>query len=751
MCRTIPILDRLAMSCAVALVSALVAFPSLDARAQEAPAPSPDGSINEPKTPLELWDEADFLIRTGHAGQAVPYLKKFMDSKPDDATLLAIRDRFGVVSILRLEDDPATRPLVGPLVQMLAEASHRNATNPERIQKFIGLLTKSPAEQVIAVEALREAGPEVVPFLVQTLGNPGLSAEDRAQIVNNMGRLEHSTVPPLIATLDSAEIPLAADAATVLGRLGDLRALPQLTFVATQGDTTSPLRAEARRAVERMTGKPFDSQPLSPVRVLINEARGYHLHAVRFPGDTLILWTWDAERKVPVSRQVSRSEAEAILGLRLAREALQLEPANVPAQVVFLSLALEKSVERIGFANFPARDPETFASAMAAGPNILGQVIRTALTDGKYDLAAAAVIPLGQVTDADALTRDRRPNPLVESLSAPNRRVQLAAARALVLLEPRRPFAGSSRVVPILARFVTNQAPPRAVVIDGNLSRGSQLVGFLKQMGYEPMLAATGDEGFRVAADSADVELILVDNHLVQGDWRLTDTLSNLKADARTAGIPVYVVGPLNLDTKLSYLASSFPGVKLLVTPTNAAILERQLGGRPMNLSDAERAGYAVEAAGLLARLTVQQSSPFERDLDRAEPALTIALNTPPTSLAASAALGDLPVAGAQRSLADVLLDPSKPPQLRLSTAAQLARSLQRFGPLMSADQEATLASAFTQETDPALRTGLATVLGALRPKPPLTGRNLSQYRAPAPPAEAVPPVPTPAAPEPEK
>ena len=52
--------------------------------------------------------------------------------------------------------------------------------------------------------------------------------------------------------------------------------------------------------------------------------------------------------------------------------------------------------------------------------------------------------------------------------SSPSRRVQLAAARALVDLDPRCPFPGSSQVVPILSRFVSTQAAPRAVVIDGN-------------------------------------------------------------------------------------------------------------------------------------------------------------------------------------------------------------------------------------------------------------------------------------------
>ncbi|HMB04454.1 MAG TPA: HEAT repeat domain-containing protein [Isosphaeraceae bacterium] len=709
--------------------------------------PGPEIFDKEPTTPLELWDAADYLVRTGQVAQAVPYLTKLVQGQPDDDTLLAIRDRYGARSILRLDDYPETRPLARALADRLAEAARRNATRPERIGRFVAALTKTTEEQEYAVDRLREAGPYAVPALIKALNAPALPAEGRVKIVRNLGRLDRGAVPPLIATLDSPDTRLAADAARALARIGDARAVPQLTCLAAQGDQVSPARAAARRAILSLTGRPFDAQPRSPVRVLTDEARRYHLHRIQFPGDSVIVWDWDETARAPAPRQVSKGEAEAIFGLKYAREALRLDPADVPAQVALLGLAIEKAVERVGFPAYPADDPaNTFASALAAGPDVLGQVVRTAIADGKDDLAAAAVMALGRVTDREALATDRRVNPLVEALTAPSRRVQFAAARAIVALDPRKPFPGSSQVVPVLARFVTNQPAPRAVVIDGNANRGGQLAGFLKALGYDPMLAPTGDDGFRMAAESADVELIVIDCHLIQGDWRLVDTVSNLRADARTAGIPLYVVGPLNTRYKLIDLPRRDPGVKFLVTPTGPQILEQQLGGRPSGLSDAERAGAAHEAAMLLALIAARPGNPFEPDLVRAEPALAIALGGPTTGLPASSALGDVPDLGAQRGLADVVLDPSRPAPLRRNASDQLARSIQRFGPLVTSDQEAQLFAALPQEGDPALRMGLASILGALHPEPGLTGIRLRTDPALAPPAPGAAPTAAPAA-----
>ncbi len=196
----------------------------------------------------------------GRPGRRSPYLDKFMKSKPDDAVLLQIRDRYGVGSVLRLDQYPETRSPGSPLSTLLASASLRNSTRPDRIQRYIKALIKTSEEQEYAVERLREAGPYAVPYLVQALDQANIPAGDRALLAYNMGRLDRSAVPPLIAVLDSADSRLVADAAHALGMIGDVRAVPPLTAVA----ASAPARDAARRAIEHLTGRSFESQSRSP-------------------------------------------------------------------------------------------------------------------------------------------------------------------------------------------------------------------------------------------------------------------------------------------------------------------------------------------------------------------------------------------------------------------------------------------------------------------------------------------------------
>ena len=279
-----------------------------------AQAPGPELFANEPRTPLELWDAVDYLLRTGQAKKALPYLDRFRQSRPDDAILIAIRNRYGPGSILRLSDDAATRQYVKPLAKAMVAAAQRYATRPERIAQLVTELTKTPPEQDYAVRHLREAGPNAIPFLVEALSRPELSAEDRRILVRNIGRLDHSAVPPLVAVLDSADPALAADAARSLGMIGDKQCIPQLTFLAASTTAPAIVRAAAQEAIAQLTGQPFTTQLNTPVKVLTSAAWRYHRHQVEFGNEPVIIWEWDKDRKVLSSREVRALRQRRSLG-----------------------------------------------------------------------------------------------------------------------------------------------------------------------------------------------------------------------------------------------------------------------------------------------------------------------------------------------------------------------------------------------------------------------------------------------------
>lgn len=716
---------------ALALALAVAASPFLGGADRPAHAQQPSGVpgrdafSHEPKTPLEAWEMVDYLMKVGQPEEAAPYVKKFLADNPNDATLLKVRDEYGVGSILRLSDSPATRPYASALARRLADAAVRNATDPARIDRFVAILSRTSDERSYAIDRLREAGPAAVPPIIAELNRAGVDLAARSPLADALGRLDVRAVPPLIATLDSSDAKLVADAARALARIGDPRALPALTYLAakTPPSVAAPLAKEAIRA---LTGRDFDSQGRTPARVLSDEARRYQLHQVRFPANPAVLWVWDPASDLPRAESYRPFDAEGILGLRVAREALALAPSDPEAQVNLVSLALDHDPANAG--------PE----ALAAGPDILGRVVRTAIADGRSGLAARAIGLLGRVVDRNDLATEGRPNPLVEALSGADRRVQFAAAEALVKMDPRGAFSGSSRVVSILARFVAGQAEPRAIVIDGNSQKGGQTASLLRTMGYQAEVLTKASLGFEAAAASADVELIVADPYFVDDTWGLPELLGNLRADGRTAGIPIFLVGPLALRDRMARSVESYPATRFLVTPVETAMLGDQiaramvaLGVRP--LSAEERADYSRRAAGLLALIGRRPGSPFESDLPGAEAALAVALNSDAAAVDAASALGDVPGPAAQQALGDFGLDTSHGAPFRLAALGNLARHIRRFGPKLAFGQERRLVGELDQETDPALRDALSAVVGALKPGPDATGARLQTYRGTSP------------------
>ena len=344
---------------------------------------------------------------------------------------------------------------------------------------------------------------------------------------------------------------------------------------------------------------------------------------------------------------------------------------------MLVSLALEKAVERAGSApSRPATRSDAFATALAAGP---GRARRRAPDGARRrqgrprrrgrDRPGPGRRPRRPGRPTGAPTRWSRPSrPPTAGSSSPPRGPWSRSTRAA--RSPAR--AGSCRSSPGSS---PTRPPPKAVVIDGNVNRASQLAGFLKELGYDPQVADDrATDGFRLAAESADVELILIDPHFVQGHWRLVDTLANLRADARTAAIPIFVVGPPEPAASSSTTSStSFPGVEFLVTPTDAhASWSGSSAGRPAGRCPTPsgrvvrpRGGGAAGRDRLAAGEPVRGRPGRRRAGPGDRPELAGDRPRPPRRPWATC-----PAPTPSAGLADVVLDPSQPAPLRLAAAA---------------------------------------------------------------------------------
>ena len=324
-------LARLLGPSLVVTLSLWQGLPGLEGSRALAQLPVKDAFAGEPKTPVEIWERVHYLMRVGQPEVAAPFIKKFLDANPDDTALLAVRDEYGFGSLLELDAYPQTKPYARPLIEKVAAASQRQAIDPARIQKDIANLTRSREEQKVAVDLLKESGPYAIAPWIKAMTLNGVDPKTRGLLADNLCDLDAKAVPPLIAALESSDDSLVGDVARALGRIGDKRALPSLVYVASRPKPESAARGILSSAIKDLTGSDLNSQPVSPVHLLTQDARRYYTHAYRFPGDSVQLWVWDEAEKNAKAETKTVKEAESYLGLKAAGQALEVDPTNVDA------------------------------------------------------------------------------------------------------------------------------------------------------------------------------------------------------------------------------------------------------------------------------------------------------------------------------------------------------------------------------------------------------------------------------------
>jgi hypothetical protein len=202
--------------------------------------PGPGRSAKESQNPLELWDAVDYLLGTDQAKRVLPYLDRFMKSKP--------RNRYRRGPILTLCNNPSTWQFAKSVSEAIVVAAHKYATPSERIARFVAALTKTNPEQNHAVRRLRELGPNAA-RLFEAVCRQGLLAENQRQILKNIGRLDRSVVSALAVILDSPDPILVANAATALSVIGNKRAIPPLPFRAVWPAANPAVHAVSQAAI----------------------------------------------------------------------------------------------------------------------------------------------------------------------------------------------------------------------------------------------------------------------------------------------------------------------------------------------------------------------------------------------------------------------------------------------------------------------------------------------------------------------
>jgi HEAT repeat protein len=715
------------------------AAPAGDAAPAAAPAEE-SPLLFEPKTPEEQFRATLLMLRLARPKVARLYLEQFMAGNPDDEFLLKLRDQYGPAAFMRLYNAEELRPLSAELLDQVSQAFRTRGADPQRIDRLIQDLSASPVQQAAALAALRDAGTVVVPHIVRRLASA--REEQRDELLRVLVQLGQRAVPPLLGALAAPDPDVRAGVIQVLGHSGDREVAAHLWYPAFTQEPDHPagVRTAAREALARIhAATEADVAQVSTTtaareleRLALEHFRNEHRWEPAEDG-LVEVWIWDGQQGTVAPLRVTPESASLLYGARFARQAMAIGSENADRQALFLALTLAAAAQQAGWDQpLPTGPGTAFDLALLAGPEVMTRVLVLSLANRQVRAAVGALQVLARIAPADELQgTDAERSPIIAALNDPHPRVQFAAAAAVLQIDPGRRFPGATRVVEILARALNDSGLPAAVVVHADVQQANHVAGFIQQLGYgETYIAPTGQEAFQRAASQGDVELIVLNANVIR--WPLSETIANLRADARTASIPIVIFGPEREAPRVQYLLRLHP---LLAYVVESQTLE-QFAAQSQPFLDSlripgpspeERARRAATAAYWLGAIALGGRLDIY-DLVPAEAALATVVAEPDVGHNALIALGAIPTRNAQSRMQEVAVNGNAPPENRVTAATELAGHIQRHGILLSDEQIVALRTSREAAVDPELATALAAVLGSLRPQPAVVEQRLRAF-----------------------
>lgn len=678
----------------------------------------------EPTTPEEYVDTVLLLMRLGRPELAKDYLDTLLAMDLDDATLLELRDEHGTATFLQLARVEALRPSSSDLLAKINAAAIAHINDPATLDDVIRRLTGTAREQEQAITELKFLGPQAVPVILKRIQNPR-AGDDPNQLAFALTMLGPSVAPPLVAALKTNDDRLQGVILSILGRIGSIRDVPFLWTYAFTESHPSTIQAAARETIARIEyGDPLAAQRINDFGVA---ERLHQLVVEHMKGEIAwetddnglaTLWTYDAIGDVPEMHLVSPASASMFIGEWLARDAFEIDPTSHETQVLLTMALLEHEVHRSGWMQAIPQGVNTAHDlALRGGNELCERVAELALEHGLIGAAVSSIMALGQNGNSELLYgTGEESSVLVEALNATEPRIQFAAAESVMLLQPTEGFPHSDRVVEIFAKALTASTQGASVIIDPNQERGGRMAALLSDMGLSGRLVTTGQEGFEQVAERGDVTLAVV--HLNAIRWELTQTVANLRADARTAAVPIAIYGPLGLEERAEVLSMRHPNVFYVHESHDSVELRHQLLPvlgqlsppplTPEQLNERKQsAAYWLRQIALAGRTDIYS-------LSAAEAALAEALSDPEVAANAIVAYGSIGRPEVQTRLMEYAIAPGPDATQRQRAALHLSFHLKRYGLLLSPGELQKLQDAYEAESDPGVKSLLAATIGAI-------------------------------------
>ncbi len=514
-------------------------------------------------------------------------------------------------------------------------------------------------------------GEYAVPALVKHLGSNDIDV--RANAIIAISRLGTDAVAPLAASLTTGSDMQRRNAAEILGRIGDERAIPALLAASGSGGSAGDSAAAAAAAL----GGSGDASEA----YLMLAKKYYHGDAQTLRNYDGTFTVWAAADGAVAGTDVPGFIYNYELAEQACYDALALNAASSKARAM---IALTAYGELAAWNNLSA---EAQASdAMASTKSALAGARALAAAAGHDDVMGAlsmsmhmrngdvAALLCGTLADLGWSGDLQGGSALTEALTDSDKTIRYAAAIALLRIDPSNSFPTSNLVAQLAGDAASEAAIQQVLVIDSDTKNGMNTQRALNDAGFYAVAAQSGAEGLLIAKRTGGFDAIMVRDTL--SDLTSYQVLDELRGDFRTANAKTVVIG----GDAAKYSNHGIAGVS--PTSDDAVGLVKSVKDALAGATDANAAaanGLSVSASNAVAGV---KGGAF--NLSDAQGGLLAALrdgSADEVRLAALGALANIADADAAGTLTGVLSRSENSAEIRAAAGAALGRAIMGVAP----------------------------------------------------------------------
>jgi len=607
---------------------------------------------------------------------------------------------------------PDIEPVASQLIKLFDKGKLERVRDPKEIARNIQLLKGTLGNKIFARERLLAAGEYAVPQLLETLLNRQ-DTELQAAAQGILIDLGQQAIIPLSTALAQLDPVGQEQVASILGQIGYRTSLPFL--VETLANTKSPpVRVALGRAIEKIGMGGMSNDPADLYRDLGEGYYSQRPELTSFPGEEYqLLWLYNPGFGLSPTGIRTEVYHEA-MAMRMAEKSLTLrESGNERSLSLWLASNFRREIQSPAeYENpaYPKGRRDAMFYAVNAGATRNQDVLARGIDAKDTQLARKAIAAIEQTAGGPSLwstATDRRP--LIEALRYPNRRVQYEAALSLGRAQPTQAFAGSERVVPILAGAIRDAGARYAIVVAGEKELGATVRRTLEKAGYTVLPVATQlSELAGAISETPGIDLIVSNLNGMRTD----SLIAEVRASPKLTATPILaVVNPAqeSFDLARKYERDALVGIRQpgiddnQMTTAVTQLVEAASGG-PISAEEAR--DYSTRSLAVLRDLALSGNSVLSVN----DAALTLIATLPDSSgktrLDIAEVLSRIDQKRAQVAIAESALTADG--EDRIALLGKVAESAKRYGNYLDArhvqrvmelaskspDKEATAAAA---------------------------------------------------------